>query len=128
MFATIYLIVGLGNPGIQYEKTHHNMGFLFVDYLKKTLGFPEYKTRFDALYTEGDISENKVIIIKPQIYMNSSGYVVQQFKSFYKIPSKNVFVIHDDLDFKSCEVKIKFAGSSGGHNGIRNIDKLVNNN
>ena len=126
----IYLIVGLGNPGIQYSKTVHNIGFLFVDYLASSLDFPEYKQdkKFNALYTEKIINGNKYIIIKPQTYMNLSGQAVQQFVSFYKIETENIFVIHDDIDIKQNNIRIKFGGSSGGHNGIKNIDSLIGNN
>ena len=127
---TIYLIVGLGNPGIQYSKTVHNIGFLFVDYLVSSLDFPEYKhdKKFNALYTEKIINSNKFIIIKPQTYMNLSGQAVQHFVSFYKIETENIFVIHDDIDLKPNNIKIKIGGSSGGHNGIKNIDSLIGNN
>ena len=121
----IFLIVGLGNPGTEYEKTRHNVGFMFVDYLANRLGFPEFKEKFDALYSDCVINNLKLIIVKPQTYMNSSGKSVQQFVSFYKISTKNVFVIHDDLDIKVQDVRIKFSGSSGGHNGIKNIDSMI---
>lgn len=128
--STIYLIVGLGNPDIQYIKTVHNIGFLFVDYLVSFLAFPEYKlhSKFNALYTEKIINNNKFIIIKPQTYMNLSGQAVQQFVSFYKIKIENVFVIHDDIDIKPNNVRIKQGGSSGGHNGIKNIDLMLGTN
>lgn len=128
--STIYLIVGLGNPDIQYLKTVHNIGFLFVDYLVSFLAFPEYKlhSKFNALYTEKVINNNKFIIIKPQTYMNLSGQAVQQFVSFYKIKIENIFVIHDDIDLKPNNIRIKQGGSSGGHNGIKNIDLMLGNN
>ncbi|MBQ9440847.1 MAG: aminoacyl-tRNA hydrolase [Alphaproteobacteria bacterium] len=126
----IYLIVGLGNPGIQYSKTIHNIGFMFVDYLASSIGFPEYKQdkKFNALYTEKIINGNKFIIIKPQTFMNLSGQAVQQFVSFYKIKPENVFVVHDDIDIKPSKIKVKLGGSSGGHNGIKNIDLMLGTN
>ena len=128
--SAIYLIVGLGNPDLQYSKTIHNIGFLFVDYLVSSLAFPEYKlhSKFNALYTEKIINNNKFIIIKPQTYMNLSGQAVQQFVSFYKIKIENIFVIHDDIDLKPNNIRIKQGGGSGGHNGIKNIDLMIGTN
>ena len=126
----IYLIVGLGNSGIQYSKTVHNIGFMCVDYLVSSMGFPAYKQdkKFNALYTEKIINGNKFIIIKPQKFMNLSGQAVQQFVSFYKIKIENIFVIHDDIDIKQNKIKIKLGGTSGGHNGIKNIDLMLGTN
>ena len=126
----IYLIVGLGNPDNQYIKTVHNIGFMCVDYLVSSLGFPEFKLnkKFNALITEKVINNNKVIIIKPQTYMNLSGQAVQKVVSFYNIKTENIFVIHDDIDLKPNKIKIKLGGSSGGHNGIKNIDLMLNTN
>lgn len=130
LVTAIYLIVGLGNPGIQYSKTIHNIGFIFVDYLASSLGFPEYKQhkKFNALYTEKIINGNKFIIIKPQTYMNLSGQAVKQCVDYYQIKTENIFVIHDDIDLKPNNIKIKVGGSSGGHNGIKNIDLMLGTN
>ncbi len=131
---TIFLIVGLGNPGSAYASTNHNVGFISVDFLAKTLGFPPFKENFNGLYSEKTFDETtndgkhdfyKVIILKPQTFMNSSGISVQKFVKFYKITSSNVIVIHDDLDLKPGDIKIKFSGSSGGHNGIKSIDNTI---
>lgn len=126
----IYLIVGLGNPGIQYSKTVHNIGFMCVDYLVSSMSFSEYKQdkQFNALYTCKVINGSKFIVIKPQTYMNLSGQAVRQFVDFYKIKTDNIFVIHDDIDLKPNKIKIKLAGSSGGHNGIKNIDLMLGTN
>ena len=127
MIKEIFLIVGLGNPGAEYSRTRHNIGFMFIDCLTNKLGLPEFKEKFDALCSDITLNNNKIIVIKPQTYMNLSGKSVQQFVSFYKIKTENVFVIHDDLDLKIHDVRIKFAGSSSGHNGIKNIDSLIKN-
>lgn len=122
----MFLIVGLGNPGLDYAYTRHNVGFMLADHLAYAFGFPEFKSKFQSLYSERLLERTaKVIIQKPQTYMNLSGTAVSQIVSFYKIPTENVFVIHDDLDLKPLEVKIKFAGSNGGHNGLKDIDKFI---
>lgn len=124
----MFLVVGLGNPGLNYAYTRHSVGFMCVDHLSYALGFPEFKEKFDSLYTDKIIeSTDKIFIQKPQTFMNLSGRAVAQIVSFYKIPSQNVFVIHDDLDINPLKIKIKFGGSSGGHNGIRDIDKAIGN-
>ena len=123
----MYLIVGLGNPGLAYAYTRHNVGFLFVDHLAYDLGFPNFKAKFNSLYTEKTVNNEKVLIQKPQTFMNRSGAAVSQIVSFYKIPVENIFVVHDDIDLPPLEVKIKFGGSNGGHNGLRDIDKSLGN-
>lgn len=126
----IYLIVGLGNPDNQYIKTVHNIGFIFVDYLVSSIEFPEYKLnkKFNALITEKLINNNKIIVIKPQTYMNLSGQAVKKVVDYYNIKVENIFVIHDDIDLKPNKIKIKSGGSSGGHNGIKNVDSMLGNN
>lgn len=124
----MFLIVGLGNPGLNYAYTRHNVGFMFVDHIAYALGFPDYKSKFDSIYAE-KMFENKakVILQKPQTFMNLSGKAVSQIVSFFKIPTENVFVIHDDLDINPLDIKIKFGGGNGGHNGLRDIDKAIGN-
>ncbi|MDR0630822.1 MAG: aminoacyl-tRNA hydrolase [Holosporales bacterium] len=123
------LIIGLGNPGIEYAFTRHNMGFIFIDYISDILRFPIFKTKFDSLYTEkimDSIYHNrKIILQKPQTFMNLSGKAVAQIVSFYKIDSKNIIAVHDDIDLPQLEVRIKFGGSNGGHNGLRSIDGAI---
>ena len=124
----MFLIVGLGNPGLDYAYTRHNVGFMLADHLVYALGFPDYKSKFNSLYSEKLLDRSaKVIIQKPQTYMNLSGKAVSQIVSFYKIPTENIFVVHDDLDLVPLDVKIKFAGSNGGHNGLRDIDRHIGN-
>lgn len=122
----MFLIVGLGNPGLDYAYTRHNVGFMLADHLAYAFGFSDYKSNFDSLYSEKILNKfAKVIIQKPQTYMNLSGKAVSQIVSFYKIPTENIFVIHDDLDLSPLDVKIKFSGSNGGHNGLKDIDKFI---
>ncbi len=121
----MYLIVGLGNIGEQYNNTRHNVGFAAVDLICKEYNFDEFKTRKKALVSNGIINSQKISLLKPLTYMNSSGIAVGEFISFYKIPSQNVLVIYDDMDIECGKTKLKFAGGSAGHNGIKSIDAHV---
>ncbi|MDR2074670.1 MAG: aminoacyl-tRNA hydrolase [Holosporales bacterium] len=122
------LIVGLGNPGLRYSNTRHNMGFMCIDAVAHHFGFPEFMEKHSSLIATRILNNEKIILQKPQTFMNLSGIAVQQLISFYRIPTESVFVIHDDIDLKSLNIKIKFAGRDGGHNGIRNIDAAVGKN
>lgn len=119
------LVVGLGNPGKEYANTRHNIGFQLVDAIVKNKGIEFNKSKFNAKYCECNINEEKVIFIKPLSYMNLSGSVVAEFVSYYKIPSQNVLVIQDDLDMNVGRVKIVYNSSSGGHNGIKDIERCL---
>ncbi|GHT89388.1 peptidyl-tRNA hydrolase [Alphaproteobacteria bacterium] len=124
----MFLIVGLGNPGIKYCKTRHNVGFLFIDCFASALGFSDFKAKFDSLYSEKTIDDVKIFIQKPQTFMNLSGKAVFALANFYKVPYENIIVVHDDIDLEPLKIKMKFAGSSGGHNGIKDIDRHIGNN
>ena len=119
------LIVGLGNPGKEYENTRHNIGFMFLDYYLKKNGYTNVKwsNKFDGLYIELKIKGEKVLFIKPQSYMNLSGGVVRKFVDFYKIKVDNILIISDDLDLSLGNFKLKANGSSGGHNGLKDIER-----
>lgn len=119
------LVVGLGNPGKEYNLTRHNVGFIILD---KYLGDINWSSKFNGLYYEKNINNEKVIFVKPQSYMNLSGNVVQKFINFYKIDSKDLLVIHDDLDLPVGKFRIKINSSSGGHNGIKDIISCLNTN
>ncbi len=123
------LIVGLGNPGKEYEKTRHNAGFLALDELigqiqdlrfKIQDGF-KYEDKFDAEMMGGEIKGEKVIFVKPQTFMNNSGEAVKKIADFYKISPSDIIIIHDDLDIPFGEVKVKTGGSSAGHNGVQSV-------
>lgn len=116
------LIVGLGNPGREYEVTRHNIGFQIIDQYANKLGISITKSKFNGLYTETVINSEKVILLKPQSYINLSGEVIRKFVDFYKIPIDDILIIHDDLDLPVGTFKIKQKGSSGGHNGLKNIE------
>ncbi len=118
----IKLIVGLGNPGRQYEKTRHNAGFLFLDTLAMELGCTWInESRFQGLYTEGSIANFKVMLIKPDTFMNRSGQSVGKIARYYKLLPEEILVVHDELDFNPGVVKLKKDGGHAGHNGLRDI-------
>lgn len=121
------LIVGLGNPEKKYENTRHNCGFRAIDFYaaKNNLVF---KNKYNSLYSEQIINNEKVIFVKPQTYMNLSGNAVRQFVKFFNLDIKDLLIIYDDVDFEIGTFKIKRGGSSGGHNGMNNIiDNLHTN-
>lgn len=117
----MYIIVGLGNPGKKYEATRHNMGFMTVDQLAETHGIDVSKIKFKSLVGEGRIAGQKVLLVKPQTYMNLSGEAVRQVMDFYKIEPEELIVVYDDIDIPTGQVRIRKKGSSGTHNGMRNI-------
>ena len=115
------LIVGLGNPGKEYENTRHNIGFIFIDNFAKSLNVNIDKKKFDGLYNEVNINNEKVILLKPQTYMNLSGESIIKFVNFYKINIEDILIINDDLDLDFGRIRLRMNGSSGGHNGLKNI-------
>lgn len=117
----MYFIVGLGNPGLQYENTRHNVGFLTIDYLAEKHNINVKKLKHKALYGQGEISDHKVMLIKPQTYMNNSGESVRDFKNFYKFDDDKLIVILDDIDIDFGKIRIKKKGSAGTHNGMKSI-------
>ena len=119
------LVVGLGNPGKEYERTRHNAGFMVLDELANNYNFSFSKNKFQGLYSEANINGEKVIFLKPQKYMNLSGEVIQSFLKFYKISIKDLLIFHDDLDLPCGKIRIKQKGSSGGHNGLKDIEKNI---
>jgi len=120
------LIVGLGNPGNEYVKTRHNVGFMAIDFFAPDDAV--WKKEKNALTTRGEIDGHSVIFVKPQTFMNNSGDAVAPLMTFYKIPVENLIVIHDDMDLKLGDVRQKTGGSSAGHNGIKSIDAAVGPN
>lgn len=118
-----FLIVGLGNPGVQYERTRHNVGFMAVDTLAGMDAM--WRSEKNALTARVDIDGRRVIFVKPQTFMNNSGMAVQALMTFYKIPLENLIVIHDDMDIPVGDCREKIGGGSAGHNGIKSIDAHV---
>ncbi len=107
----MYLVVGLGNPDAEYENTRHNMGFNVIDKIAKDCDIRISQSKFKGMYTVENIYEKKVIFLKPQTYMNSSGESVIEFKNFYKIPNENIIVIYDDIDIEPGTIRIRKKGS-----------------
>lgn len=116
------LIVGLGNPGKEYENTRHNVGFMVVDNFLKSNNIYGEKRKFDGIYLKANINGHEVMFLKPQKYMNLSGEVVRKYVDFFKIDISDVLIINDDLDLELGSIKLKYKGSSGGHNGLKNIE------
>lgn len=117
----MYLIVGLGNPEEEYAKTRHNMGFDVINKLAENQGIKLNKTKMDAIYGKGEIAGEKVILVKPQTYMNLSGVAIRQYQNFYKVPEENIIVVYDDLDIEAGILKIRKQGGPGTHNGMKSV-------
>lgn len=124
-----HLVVGLGNPDKKYLNTRHNAGFIAVDEIASSLGTSIDKKKFDALVADVTLAGERVLLMKPQTYMNLSGVAVEKAASFYKIPPEKVIVLFDDISLDVGRVRIRRKGSAGGHNGIRSIiDYLQSDN
>jgi PTH1 family peptidyl-tRNA hydrolase len=118
----MHLIIGLGNPGAEYAAHRHNIGFLAVDEIARQHSFPPFRQKFSALVSEGVIDGEKIMLIKPQTFMNRSGDSVAQAAQFYKLAPTDISVIHDELDLTPGKVRVKTGGGNGGHNGLRSIE------
>ena len=116
-----YLIVGLGNPGRQYELTRHNAGFLFADLLADKLSANINKIQFKSVTAAVELGGKKCLLMKPQTFMNNSGEAVKQAGAFYKIPPEKIIVVFDDISLPCGKLRIRRKGSAGGHNGIKSI-------
>lgn len=115
------IIAGLGNPGKEYENTKHNAGFLTIDVLSEKYGIKVNKIKFKGLIGEGMIGTEKVILVKPQTYMNLSGQCIREIVSFYKLDMEDLVIIYDDIDLPMGNLRIRKKGSAGTHNGMRSI-------
>lgn len=121
----MWLIAGLGNPGLQYEKTRHNAGFMAADRLAQKHGAQFNKHKFDAVYADFKIGDNRILLAKPQTYMNNSGSSVTAIMNFYKIPADRLIVMFDDITLDVGKLRLRRKGSHGGHNGIKDIIELT---
>ena len=115
------LIAGLGNPGKEYENTRHNVGFLTIDKIAEDVGVKITKKGFQSLYNLGQFEESKILLLKPQTYMNNCGNALREAREFYKIDTDKIIVIHDEMDLPLGRIKLKKDGGSAGHNGIKSI-------
>jgi PTH1 family peptidyl-tRNA hydrolase len=116
-----YMVVGLGNPGKEYQKNRHNVGFMAIEEIAKELGFENRKVKSKSVIMEGKRNNQKIILVKPQTFMNLSGNSVAPLLRFYKVPSENLIVIHDDLDLPALSIRLRPGGGAGGQKGIASI-------
>ncbi|OHW61764.1 peptidyl-tRNA hydrolase [Andreesenia angusta] len=123
----MYIVVGLGNPGSKYSGTRHNVGFDVLDYMAERHGANLNKIKYKSLYNEIKLGGEKVVLLKPQTYMNKSGEAVLEIAQFYKVPAENIVVVQDDIDIKFGSLRIRQKGSAGSHNGMKSIIGLLGN-
>lgn len=119
----MYIVAGLGNPGAEYSRNLHNLGFMTIDKLAEKYGVKFEKSGFSAKYSIINVNGVKVMFIKPQTFMNLSGECIREISAYFKVPSENILVIYDDIDIDIGALRIRKNGSSGTHNGMRNIVK-----
>jgi PTH1 family peptidyl-tRNA hydrolase len=119
------IIAGLGNPGEQYRHNRHNIGFMAADAIAERQHFGPFRSKFQALVAEGEIAGEKVLLVKPQTFMNRSGDAIRAASQFYKLGPEAVVVLYDELDLTPGKLRVKTGGGSGGHNGIRSIDAAI---
>ena len=122
------IIVGLGNPGKNYKQNRHNVGFQVLDAICEYHSFGPWRKKFQSLVSEGHFNSKKVILIKPETFMNNSGMAISEVMNFFKLDVTKLTVIHDELDLKVGKIKLKNGGGSAGHNGLKSIDQHVGQN
>jgi PTH1 family peptidyl-tRNA hydrolase len=125
--AAMMLFVGLGNPGRAYAGNRHNIGFMAADAIARLHRFPAFRGRFKGLASEAVLGGEKVLLLKPETYMNDSGRAVQEAARFYKIALNDVVVFHDELDLLPGKLRVKLGGGNAGHNGLRSISECIGN-
>ena len=121
MYKNTYLIVGLGNPGKEYDLTRHNIGFMSIDYYLSKNNLNLTNNKFNGEFLKTSINDKDVILAKPLTYMNLSGNFIRDIINFYKIDINNILIIYDDMDLEICKLRLRNKGSAGGHNGIKSI-------
>jgi PTH1 family peptidyl-tRNA hydrolase len=117
-----WLVVGLGNPGSEYENNRHNIGFMVADRMARDYEFTPWRKKFQGEIADGNIGSDRILLIKPQTFMNRSGQSVAAAANFYKIPAERIIVLHDELDLPLGKVRVKQGGGAAGHNGLKSID------
>ena len=122
------VIVGLGNLGDEYKKHRHNIGFMAIDAIAENNNVSVWKKKFKSLIAEGHIEDSKIFFVKPQTYMNCSGYAVREVLEFYSLKPEDVIVFHDDIDLARGTVRVKQGGGDGGHNGLKSLDEQIGKN
>lgn len=122
-----WLVVGLGNPNPEHAQNRHNVGFMAADRIAEDFEFGAWNKKFNALVADGKIEDARVLLIKPQTYMNRSGQAVAEAARFYKIPPEKIIVMHDELDLPLNKVRVKTGGGAAGHNGLKSIDESLGN-
>ena len=116
-----HIVAGLGNPGGEYEKTRHNAGFMAIDYIAASVGVKISRLKFHSLVEEATLGGTRVLLMKPETFMNSSGVAIGEAASFYKISPENIIILHDEISFDVGVMRIRRKGSAGGHNGLKSI-------
>jgi peptidyl-tRNA hydrolase, PTH1 family len=119
------IIVGLGNPGAEYKRHRHNVGFMAVDAIHRRHGFPPWRRRFHAEVSEGTLAGERTLLLKPQTFMNESGRAVGEAARFYKVEPEDIVVIHDEVDLPPGKIRMKTGGGTAGHNGLRSIAPTI---
>jgi peptidyl-tRNA hydrolase, PTH1 family len=123
----VRLLVGLGNPGTRYAGNRHNIGFVAVQAIARRHGLGPWRRRFQGVACEGLIGSERVLLLLPGTYMNESGRAVAEAAHFFKLPTENIVVFHDELDLPAAKLRVKVGGGNAGHNGLRSISALVGN-
>lgn len=123
---TMWILVGLGNPGKEYQDNRHNIGFMAVDEIAREYGFPAFSKKFEGELTEGRIDGEKVVLVKPMTFMNVSGQCVQKVQRFYKVTPNRIVAFHDELDLAAGKMRVKKGGGAAGHNGLKSMDEHLN--
>ncbi len=121
-------LVGLGNPGKKYKYNRHNIGYLVIDEIVKSVDIDNQKTKFNGKFYKSSIGQKNIILFKSNNYMNECGYSISQIISFFKIQNEDLYIFHDDLDLEVGKIRIKNGGSSAGHNGLKSIDTYIGKN
>lgn len=124
----MFLMVGLGNPEEKHAGNRHNIGFVAIDRIAKSFNFPAFRSRFKGLLSEGKISGHPIKLLKPATYMNNSGEAIGETMRFFKLTPSQVYVFYDDLDLQPGKCRIRLGGGTGGHNGLRSIQKHIGQN